>query len=157
MSQSGKRGVNSAPRAFGCGNQYLEMASAHPGVRLHLSPHQAEAPCPVPTLQRRMLHWAEPASKHPLEVLPAATPHCPLHTHPTLNSTPTSPFPVPSRARDQEKPSPTQNAGLPSRETPMPPPRVSVQTGPVERRTQSSSTHLTPTARSASLPVDQPP
>lgn len=93
----------------------------------------------MPVPQRGMLHWAEPASNHPLEARP----------HPS--SSPVSPSSVPAWARGPEKPNPARNASPLLRGTPKPPARVSVQLGPAERRTRFSRTHLTPTAGSASL------
>lgn len=129
------------------------MASAHPrGTPPSPAPRekpkpflrQAETPCPMPVPQRRMLHWAEPASNHPLEA----------HPHPSSSSV--SPTSVSAWARDPGKPNPTQNASPLLRGTPKPPARVSAQPGPAERRTRFSRTHLTPTAGSVSLPVDRP-
>lgn len=131
--------------AFGCGNQYLEMAIAHPGGRLHLLYYlrpQTEVPYPVPTLHRRMLHWAEPASEHPLEVPPPPDP------------SPQLPFPHSRCLQGFVTAGSQARSGTPAFRPSGHQCRVSAQPGPVENRTQSSCTHLTPTARSASLPVD---
>lgn len=83
-------------------------------------------------------------------------PIIPLEARPHPSSSPVSPTSVPAWARDPGKPNPTQNASPLLRGTPKPPARVSAQPGPAERRTRFSSTHLTPTAGSVSLPVDRP-
>lgn len=143
MPQSGKGGVNSAPRAFGCGNQRSEMASEHPGGRLHLL-HQADSPSPLPTLQRRMLLWAEPASKHPPP---------PSHAGPHL---------PPSRSRclrglvPQGSQAPPERLSSAPRDTNAASPGLS--SAWTRRKTNRvSRTHLIPTAWSAPLPVDWPP
>lgn len=94
----------------------------------------------MPIPQRRMLHWAEPAFKHPLAV--------------PRSSSPDSPSSVPAWARGPGTPNPDRNARPVLRGTSMPPARVSAQPGPVE--TKPVRSHSPNTHRPVSFPARGP-